>query len=83
MTTRADTWTLWRSLAFLAAVFAVVLGSLLPSAALAGSRDGRGTGLGLPISRRLARLLGGDVLVDSDSGRGATFTLWLPESGGP
>ncbi|MFT4955636.1 MAG: hypothetical protein ACI8U3_002033 [Brevundimonas sp.] len=41
MTTRADTWTLWRSLAFLAAVFAVVLGALLPSAALAGSRDGR------------------------------------------
>ena len=41
MTTRADTWTVWRSLAFLAAVFAVVLGALLPSAALAGSRDGR------------------------------------------
>ncbi|MEH6700031.1 MAG: DUF2946 family protein [Brevundimonas sp.] len=41
MTTRADTWSLWRSLAFLAAVFAVVLGALLPSAALAGSRDGR------------------------------------------
>jgi hypothetical protein len=38
---RADIWSLWRSLAFLAAVFAVVLGSLLPSAALAGSRDGR------------------------------------------
>lgn len=41
MTSRADTWSLWRSLAFLAAVFAVVLGALLPSAALAGSRDGR------------------------------------------
>jgi signal transduction histidine kinase len=38
----------------------------------------RGTGLGLPISRRLARLLGGDVSVDSGLGRGATFTLWLP-----
>ncbi|MFN3537659.1 MAG: DUF2946 family protein [Brevundimonas sp.] len=41
MTARADTWSLWRSLAFLAAVFAIVLGALLPSAALAGSRDGR------------------------------------------
>lgn len=38
----------------------------------------RGTGLGLPISRRLARLLGGDVSVDSGLGKGATFTLWLP-----
>ena len=38
----------------------------------------RGTGLGLPISRRLARLLGGDVTVDSQIGRGATFTVWLP-----
>ena len=38
----------------------------------------RGTGLGLPISRRLARLLGGDVSVESSLGKGATFTLWLP-----
>jgi signal transduction histidine kinase len=38
----------------------------------------RGTGLGLPISRRLARLMGGDITVSSELGKGATFTLWLP-----
>ena len=37
-----------------------------------------GTGLGLPISRRLAELLGGQLDVRSEPGRGSTFRLVLP-----
>jgi signal transduction histidine kinase len=43
-----------------------------------GDSMARGTGLGLPISRRLARLLGGDVTLESEPGRGSAFALWLP-----
>lgn len=56
-----------------------------------------GTGLGLTISRKLARLMGGDLTVRSRPGEGSSFTLWLqmaegsdrgeepdgPERGGP
>jgi PAS domain S-box-containing protein len=42
------------------------------------TRQAGGTGLGLTISRRLARLMDGDLTVRSTLGRGSCFTLWLP-----
>lgn len=38
----------------------------------------RGTGLGLSLSRKLALMLGGDVSVQSEAGRGSTFSVDLP-----
>ena len=38
----------------------------------------RGTGLGLPLSRRLAQLLGGELTVDSTPGEGSVFNLRVP-----
>jgi signal transduction histidine kinase len=38
-----------------------------------------GTGLGLALSRKLARMMGGDVTVTSEPGKGSLFTVRLPE----
>jgi signal transduction histidine kinase len=37
-----------------------------------------GTGLGLALSRKLARIMGGDANVSSEPGKGSVFTMRLP-----
>ena len=45
------------------------------------SRAHSGTGLGLPVSRRLAKMLGGDLTVESTVGQGSVFTASISQKG--
>jgi PAS domain S-box-containing protein len=45
----------------------------------ASERPAEGTGLGLHLSQKLAELLGGKIVLQSERGKGSTFTLLLPE----
>jgi signal transduction histidine kinase/CheY-like chemotaxis protein len=47
------------------------------------SRKYGGTGLGLVISRRFAQMMGGDIRLQSEFGRGSVFTVRLPRVSGP
>lgn len=46
------------------------------------SRDYEGCGLGLTLAERYATLMGGTLTVESRSGEGSVFTLWLPKAPG-
>jgi signal transduction histidine kinase len=45
-----------------------------------GSRRYEGVGLGLALARRIVRLQGGDITVESEAGRGSTFIVDLPRA---
>ena len=49
-----------------------------PYEQVSGVARGRGAGLGLPLSRQLARLMGGDLVLDQTVAVGAQFVLTLP-----
>ncbi len=47
------------------------------------TKGARGTGLGLAVSRKILREHGGDILVESEPGKGSTFILRLPVRAAP
>jgi signal transduction histidine kinase len=49
----------------------------------AAGRTAKGTGIGLTLSRRLAEYMGGALTLESELGKGSTFTLWMPHGREP
>ena len=46
---------------------------------VAPDRGGQGAGLGLPMARQIARMYSGDIIVNSEPGRGSTFIVRIPQ----
>lgn len=63
-----------------AGIAAAHLSTVFEAYERAGKESERGTGLGLTLSRQIARLLGGDLRAESPPGEGARFILELPRA---
>jgi signal transduction histidine kinase len=77
--------TTWDAEAMVARVIVADNGTGIPAGEVdrifevfASTKGSRGTGLGLPVSRKIIREHGGQIRIDSEVGKGSTFTVELP-----